>query len=271
MAKGKPNLPGPITGALCALVEPMRVLVVPHFRPAIAPHCGVEGQQRIPMSCLPMHACPFESGLHQQCVGTFHHARANRPPLLLRRRSVHTCFSRAQILQWLFESLNSQRRSVHAGECLEQQAWPPMFEDMQTLFHDLMRQGEASLCESAHTIAHALGGMGEISDPSRIRSMQIHQILEPERAVGDRTDLGGLTSLPPLRFHVCSRDEGCRIHHAGEGGAMIGPHLRARVLHCSHGHRPHVRPWLLHQRHRGPITPQDQLRLGLFARLTEVS
>ena len=129
------------------------------------------------MRWFPMHACPFESSLHDGFVGTFHHSRTKRPAFTLIPRIVHQRFPLAQMLQGLFQSLSSQSRSLQAGERIEQQARSPMFEQMQTPSQGIVRQGESSLRESVQDIAHALGRMGEISDPYRIRSMQIHQIL----------------------------------------------------------------------------------------------
>src|ERR1700694_1570455 len=70
------------------------LLHLPAFLPTIIAQCIAQGQHRIDVSRLPMHACPLESCLHHHFMGTFYHSRTNGP----------ACSQKLGILQ-LWESL----------------------------------------------------------------------------------------------------------------------------------------------------------------------
>jgi hypothetical protein len=57
--------------------------------PAIQTEDIAQGQKRIDIGLLPIHARTFQTGFHHQFIRTFHTAIANRPTLLLESRVLY--------------------------------------------------------------------------------------------------------------------------------------------------------------------------------------
>jgi hypothetical protein len=114
------------------------------------------------MCRFPVHACPFEMRLHDGFVGTFHRTRTNRPSILLISRIVHQCFTLAQIGEWFFNSLNCLRGGLEARESCQQKARSSVFQQVQTAFEGIPRDGTSRLEKCINDIADPLGGMGKI-------------------------------------------------------------------------------------------------------------
>src|SRR5258708_3480015 len=62
-----------------------------------------EHEHGVDVVSTPTHASPFEACLHDQLVGTFHAARANRPAGLLIGRVLHVRFALLQVGQFLLD------------------------------------------------------------------------------------------------------------------------------------------------------------------------
>ena len=65
-----------------------------------------------------MHACPFQTGLHDHFIGTFDHARANGPALVLIRGVLQQRLPLAKIVQWFAgrpQALEQQKAAAHTS------------------------------------------------------------------------------------------------------------------------------------------------------------
>ncbi len=82
------------------------------------------------MCWFPIHACPFESRLHDQLVGTFDHARAERPSLPLILGVLHERHPLAKIVHLLLHGLKLSDSIRQALTPAQKQTWSSMLEDM---------------------------------------------------------------------------------------------------------------------------------------------
>ena len=70
----------------CATVNPLVAMVrnrhLPGLRPSFIADPIVQSEHRIDVGSFPMHPSPLQTSFDHEFVGTFHHARTNRPPIL---------------------------------------------------------------------------------------------------------------------------------------------------------------------------------------------
>ena len=92
--------------------------------------------------CMP---APYASSLHYHFVGTFHHAGANRPALVLELGVLHQPLSFAQIPQMLTHPFPCGQFRGQALAHTQEPTRTSMFEHRQTALPHLSRQVEASL------------------------------------------------------------------------------------------------------------------------------
>src|SRR6266849_1579686 len=85
------------------LVLTQAVLLLPELRPATIQQRQTQRKHRIHMLGSPMHAWPFQTGLHHELVTAFHTARPDRPALLLVSRIVHQLTPLLQVVHLLLD------------------------------------------------------------------------------------------------------------------------------------------------------------------------
>ena len=88
----------------CLLLLKVLESLLPHLLPTIIADSVAQGEHGIDIFALPMHSCPFETGLDDILVGTLHHAGTNWPTVASELRVLHQRFSFAQVLQMLLDS-----------------------------------------------------------------------------------------------------------------------------------------------------------------------
>jgi hypothetical protein len=77
-----------------------------------------------------MHSSPFQTRFDDQLVGTFHHARTNRPPMLSEGGILHERLSFLQVTQMLANAFQFSQMNRQALAQAKEETGASMFESM---------------------------------------------------------------------------------------------------------------------------------------------
>src|SRR5229473_1629531 len=126
----------------------------------------------------------------------------------------------------------------------------------------------ASCCSHGlPNLINVFGGMGKVQDAYRIRTVVVHQPLQPLCSILHCAHLGCLFHPPPMRFHQRCLRKALGVRQPRTGGDLLDAHLPARVARdLSDRQRLDFDPLTSHQEYKGTI-PTHRLLVRSSRRL----
>ncbi len=112
------------------LVAMVRNRHLPGLRPSFIADPIVQSEHGIDVGSIPMHPSPLQTSFDHEFVGTFHHARTNRPPILSEGGILHERLSLLQVTQMLANAFQFSQMNRQALAQAKEETGASMFESM---------------------------------------------------------------------------------------------------------------------------------------------